>query len=73
MRLNRHALIEIRERSGLTQVALAELINSSPGYVHDLETGRRRASAPKIRDIANALACPITAIIELPETAEKSA
>jgi len=71
MRINRHALIEIRERSGLTQVALAERISSSPGYIHDIETGRRNASAPKIKDLAMALACPITAIIEIPSAAER--
>lgn len=71
MKLNRFALVEIRERSGLTQVALAEKIESSPGYIHDLETGRRNASAPKIKELASALACPITAIIEIPSAAER--
>lgn len=38
------ALIKFRERRQLTQKALASLIGTSPGYLHDLEKGRRKPS-----------------------------
>ena len=37
MQINRYALKEIRERSGLSISQLAEAIDSSPGYLHDLD------------------------------------
>lgn len=72
MRLNRHAMRAIREASGLNQVDLARELGSSPGYINDLEGGRRNASAKKIREIADALRVPVTAIVELPSAVEKA-
>lgn len=37
-------LIAYRSANKLTQQALAERLKTSPGYLHDIETGRRKPS-----------------------------
>lgn len=45
------ALIRFRKESGLSQSELAERIGTSPGYLHDIENGRRKPSAKLARHI----------------------
>jgi transcriptional regulator with XRE-family HTH domain len=65
MRINRVAVQAIRERSGLTRTGLARNMQSSHGYINDLETGRRNPRVDTIKRLADALKVPIDAIILL--------
>lgn len=62
MKLNREALVVIRERSGLSKTALAERAGIDRTLVHRLENGERNASVTVIRKLADALECPVLAI-----------
>ena len=44
-----------RKHAGLTQERLAELCDTDPGYIGQIETGRRCPSLPYIEKIAAAL------------------
>lgn len=46
---------EIRERKGLQQKELAELVGLSAPYLHDLENDRRGAKPETLERIANGL------------------
>ena len=61
--LNRAALIEIRERSGLSKTELAQRAGVDRTLVHRLENGERRATPTVMRKLADALACPLMAIM----------
>lgn len=61
--LNRPALIEIRTRSGLSKTALAELAGIDRTLVHRLENGERRATPAVLRKLADALQCPLMALL----------
>ena len=50
----------------MSQMGLAEEIGSSPGYIHDIETGRRNPSDDVISRIAEALKVPLPAILASP-------
>lgn len=63
MELNRAALLVIRERSGLTKSALAERAGVDRTLVHRLENGERRATPAVMRKLADALDCPLLALI----------
>lgn len=67
MRINRHALRQIRERSGLSKTKLAMEAGVSTGTLNDLESGRRGGSDELIRKVAGALKVPVTAIIVDPD------
>lgn len=69
MRLNRHALAEIRERSGLSKSQLASRAGKATSTISDLESGRRDASPELLRDLADALVCPVVALMAQPEAA----
>lgn len=69
MRLNRFALAEIRERSGLSKSQLASRAGKATGTISDLESGRRDASPELLRSLAEALACPVVALMVQPEKA----
>jgi transcriptional regulator with XRE-family HTH domain len=60
---NQEAIKVIRERSRLSKRELANATESSTGYIHDIESGRRAPSPEMIGRIADALAVPLTAII----------
>ena len=62
MQLNREALKAIRERSKITQTALAVGAEiNRPNYAH-IEAGRRRATDAQIIAIAMVLVVPLSAI-----------
>ena len=46
---------QCRKQSGLTQEKLAELCNTDPGYIRQIESGRRFPSVSYIEKIAAAL------------------
>ena len=63
MNLNRAALVVIRERSGLSKNALAERAGVDRTLVHRIENGERNATPAVIRKLADALDCPLLALI----------
>lgn len=63
MKLNREALIVIRERSGLSKTALAERAGVDRTLVHRLENGERNATPDVLKKLAAALDCPLMALI----------
>lgn len=45
------SLVTYRSRRGINQQQLASELGTSPGYLHDLETGRRKPSPALTRKI----------------------
>ena len=70
MNLNRDALIEIRQRSGYTKAALAEAAHISPATLTRLENGERHPSPTVLRQLAEALQCPLHALLGPDEEVE---
>ena len=70
MRLNRFALSELRERSGLSKSDFARGLECSPAHVTDIEAGRRHPSADLMRRMAAVLKVPLVAILANPENGE---
>lgn len=70
MILNGPALVAIRERTGLTQLALAQASGVSQGRLSELEAGTLNVRPGTVRKLADALQVPTTAItIARPEAA----
>ena len=63
MNLNRAALVVIRERSGLSKTGLAERAGVDRTLIHRIENGERNATPTVIRKLADALECPLMALI----------
>jgi transcriptional regulator with XRE-family HTH domain len=63
MKINRWALTELRERSGLSKSGLAREAGVSVGTVADLESGRRNASPEMLRRVAAVLRVPLAALL----------
>lgn len=72
MRVNRHALRDMRERSGLGVTELAGRAGVSPGTICDLESGRRPGSPSTLRKIADALECNLFSLLVNPEETAKA-
>ncbi len=53
--LLRELLVEMRERSGLTQIEVASRLRRPQSYVSKYERGERRIDVIEFIDIANAL------------------
>ena len=68
MNLNRQALTVIRERSGHSKTSLAELAGVDRTLVHRLENGQRNATPTVMRKLADALDCPLYALMGPSET-----
>jgi len=66
VRVNRHALTEIRERSGWTKSRLAAEAGTSRGHICDVEHGRRQPSAETLSRIAAALKVPLASLLATP-------
>lgn len=62
MILNGPALVAIRERSGLTQLALARASGVSQGRLSELEAGNLNVRPGTAKKLAEALQVPTTAI-----------
>ncbi len=69
MDLNPSALRAIRERSGLSVTALAELSGIKQSHLSNIEAGRRRASAEVSVALAGALKVDLLAILAAPSKA----
>lgn len=63
MHLNREALRTIRERTGYSKSALADRAGVDRTLVHRLENGERNASPTVLRKLADALGCPLYALL----------
>lgn len=50
---------ELREQRGLTQEALAELVETSKGYVSQMESGKRTPSGAMLEKLAAAFGCRV--------------
>lgn len=72
MRINRYALTELRERSGLTKSALARLAGCGVPTIADIEAGRRSASPELVKRLARALKVPLPAILADPASSDGS-
>lgn len=66
VQINPAALKAIRERSGLTRTALAELAGIKQSHVSNLEAGRRNASPDVTVALARALKVDVAAILKDP-------
>lgn len=64
---------EAREKGGLSQQALAEIVDLSTSHIGQIERGERNASMPSIRRIAEALGVPLKNIVEAQEAHESRA
>jgi transcriptional regulator with XRE-family HTH domain len=66
-------LINCRNQAGLTQEKLAELCNTDPGYIRQIENGRRFPSVAYIERIAAALKiAPYRLFYEKSDTEDES-
>ena len=62
MRINPHALVVVRERTGLKQAQLAARAEVSPGYLSKLENGKAPGTPDVILRVAKALDVSLAAI-----------
>lgn len=70
MDLNPSALKVIRERSGLSITALADLSGVNRSHLSNIEAGRRQASAEVAVALATALKIELVAILATPAPAD---
>lgn len=63
MQINGEALRVIRERSGLTGTALAEMVGVDRTHISNIEAGRKQPSPELARRLADALKVPLIAIL----------
>ena len=63
MKLNRDALIALRERSGLNKAQLADAAGVDRTLVHRIENGERNCTPDVMRKLAAGLKVPITALL----------
>lgn len=61
------AIKAIRLARGLTQTDIAQACGFTPSMLSQIEAGRRRAPAEKLRLIADLLSVPVDAISYLPD------
>lgn len=62
VKLNRHTLTALRERSGLTKAELAERAGFDPSFITRIENGQRTATPAVIVKLAAALMVPTVAL-----------
>lgn len=73
MKVNRHALRVIRERSGLSISELARQCGTSQPHLSNIETGRRSASPALLRELATVLKVPVLALLADPDEDSEAA
>lgn len=61
--MNGETVRALRERSGLSGTALAEVIAIDRAYLSHIEAGRRQPSPAVAKKIADALKVPLVAIL----------
>lgn len=59
-----HVLRQARQRSGLTQVALAERIEETQSYVSKIERGELRLDIIQLRTLCAALGLTLTEFVQ---------
>jgi transcriptional regulator with XRE-family HTH domain len=69
VKINPAALTEIRERSGFSKASFASLVGIAPSYLTEIEQGKKPGGPEVIKRMADALKCPIAALIRDPEKA----
>ena len=69
VKANGDAIKTIRERTRLTKTELADAAGIDRTQLHRIESGERNGTDKQIGAIADALKCPVTAIIQWPEVA----
>lgn len=69
VKLNREALIALRERSGMSKSDLGRAAGIDRTLVHRVENGERHATDDVIVKLAQGLKIPVTAIILDPSEA----
>lgn len=62
--INGEALRTIRERTGYKNSTLASRAGISPSYLTELENGTKPGSVEVIRKLADALGCPLGALLQ---------
>lgn len=70
MQINRYALRELRERSGLSVTGLADLAGIHQTHLSNIENGKRPCSAATTVALAKALKVPLVAVITNPDALE---
>lgn len=73
MKINRHALTIIRERSGLSKPALAREVGCRHSTIYEIESGNRGASPEMAQRLARALKVPLVALLADPDEDERGA
>lgn len=63
MKLNRDALVAIRERSGMNKAQLADAAGVDRTLVHRIENGERNCTPDVMKKLAAGLKVPVTALI----------
>lgn len=63
MRINRHSLIALRERSGWSVSRFAMACAISTGYLSNIEAGRKNPQPEVIKRMADVLEVPIQCLI----------
>jgi transcriptional regulator with XRE-family HTH domain len=74
VKLNREALIAIRERSGMNKSQLADAAGVDRTLVHRIENGERNCTPDVLRKLAIGLKVPTTALlgpVDCDDTIEK--
>lgn len=69
MQINGPALTAIRERSGLSQLALAKSAGITQGRISELESGSGGVRPDTVKKLAEALAVPAVAFLAVPTEA----
>jgi len=62
-------LREIREKRGMSQVALASLVCVAQGYISDLENGKCSPSFEVLVKLARALECSLDELVDVESSA----
>lgn len=68
MQINGPALTAIRERSGLSQLALAKSAGITQGRISELESGSPNVRPDTVKKLADALVIPMTALLQSEHT-----
>lgn len=66
MRINRHALTDMREARGWTKSELAVQAQMSVSYISELESGDKPGSVKAVHRLAEALRCSPATLAEVP-------
>ena len=65
-------LRRIRKQRGFTLKAIAEIVDSSIGYIYELETGRRTPSLSMLQRLAVALNVPVYELLGVEDGKEEA-